>query len=161
MRQPPAALRRFLKPYGPAIARLYFAAREAVLGAAPKANELVYDAYNAVSTAYSYTDSLKGAFCHVAAYRDHVNLGFNRGAELDDPERVLLGTGNKIRHIRISAVGDVRTPGVRSLLRAAAEEGKRGVSIMPAKPQAIVKAVYARKRRPSPPKSKPRRGGRP
>ena len=48
------ALRGFLEAYEPKIARLYTAARKAVLDAAPDANELIYDAYNAVTTAYSF-----------------------------------------------------------------------------------------------------------
>jgi hypothetical protein len=149
MRRPPAALRTFLEPYGPAIARLYFAARKAVLAEAPQANELVYDAYNALTTAYSFSDRLKEAFCHVAAYRDHVNLGFNRGAELADPARLLAGGGRAIRHVRISGADDLRRPGVRSLIRAAARQG-RSLATPPAKPQATVKAVYPSKRRPKP-----------
>src|SRR5258706_4713028 len=101
MRRPPAALRTFLEPYDQIISRLFFAARATVLVAAPEATELIYDAYNAVTVAYSFTDRLREAFCHVAAYRDHVNLGFNRGAGLADAERLLVGTGTSIRHIRI------------------------------------------------------------
>src|SRR4026207_616530 len=79
MRKPPTALREFLQPYEPAVARLFLAARGAVLRAAPNATELIYDAYNAVSAVYSFTDRMKEAFCHVAAYPKYVNLGFNRG----------------------------------------------------------------------------------
>jgi hypothetical protein len=127
---------------------LYLAARAAVLTAAPRANELIYDAYNAVSTAFSFSEALKDAFCHVAAYRDYVNLGFNQGATLPDPERLLGGTGRQIRHIRIANAADLKRPGVRSLLRAAVEQGKRQGLALPGKPRAIVKGVYARKRRP-------------
>jgi hypothetical protein len=49
--RPSAALRGFLAGYDPAIALLYRAARKAVLAAAPDANELIYDAYSAVTTA--------------------------------------------------------------------------------------------------------------
>jgi len=149
MRRPPAALRTFLEPYDRAISRLFFAAREAVLVAAPGATELIYDAYNAVTVAYSFTDRLQEAFCHVAAYREHVNLGFNRGAGLADPERLLAGTGTSIRHIRIATVGDLRRPGVRSLVRAAVKQGRSLNPRAPVAPRSIVKAVNGRKRRPS------------
>jgi hypothetical protein len=148
MRKPPAALRTFLEAYDPAIARLFFATRGAVLAAAPTAVELVYDAYNAVAVAYSFTERLREAFCHVAAYRGYVNLGFNRGAALADPERLLVGTGTNIRHIRIAALEDVERPGVRRLIRAAAEEGRRMSAGARSRPRAIVRAVHGSKRRP-------------
>jgi hypothetical protein len=148
-REAPPELRMFLEAYDRKIGRLFFATRRAVLAAAPDATELIYDAYSALTIAYSFTDRLRHAFCHVAAYRDHVNLGFNNGVALNDPDRLLAGTGVRIRHIRIGAEGDLRRPGVQRLLRAAVEQGRRaGPSALPAKPQSIVKAVYPKKRRP-------------
>src|SRR5262249_22733670 len=91
MRQAPEALLEFLAAFAPGISKLFLATRRTVLMAAPEANELVYDAYNAVTAAYSFSGRLKEAFCHVAAYSGHVNLGFNRGAELPDPSRLLAG----------------------------------------------------------------------
>lgn len=148
-RRPPAALRGFLDAYDPPIARLYFAARTAVLDAAPDVNELIYDAYNAVTTAYSFTERLGDAFCHVAAYRRYVNLGFNRGAGLPDPERILVGKGARIRHVRISGVAELERPAVQSLVRAAVAQGRASSHGAAGNAQAIVKAVYARRRRPS------------
>lgn len=148
MRAPPAALRKFLEPYGPAISRVFFATRKAVLTTAPETTELIYDAYNAVTVAYSFTDRLKEAFCHVAAYPSYVNLGFNRGARLADPERLLVGTGTNIRHIRIAVIEDLQRPSVQNLVRAAVEEGRSGSPAGKPRPQSIVKAVYPKKRRP-------------
>jgi hypothetical protein len=118
-----------------------------VLEAAPDANELIYDAYNAVTTAYSFTERLGDAFCHVAAYRGYVNLGFNRGAGLPDPERILVGKGARIRHVRVSATQDLKRPALRSLLRAAVEQGRGLGSAEPGRAQVFVKTVSAKKRR--------------
>jgi hypothetical protein len=149
MRRPPAELTRFLSPYGPRVTRLFLAARAAVLRAAPGASELVYDAYSAVATAYGYSDRLSDAFCHVAAYEEHVNLGFNRGVDLPDPERLLAGRGARIRHVRIGAPADLARGGVRALVRAAAAEGRRRVGGARERPRAVVKrTAYTRKRRP-------------
>jgi hypothetical protein len=149
MRTPPAELRDFLTPYGAEVSRLFFATRKAVLTAAPAANELIYDAYNAVAASYSFTNRLKEAFCHVAAYPKYVNLGFNRGAMLTDPERLLVGTGAKIRHIRIATVNDLKRHGIQELLRAAVEEGRNLTPKRTTKPHSVVKAIYANRRRPS------------
>jgi hypothetical protein len=151
MRRPSPELRRFLAPYDPAIARLFLAARAAVLEAAPDASELVYDAYNAVAEAFTFSERLSEAFCHVAAYPKHVNLGFNRGAALSDPEGLLQGGGARIRHVRVTAREDVTRAGVRALIRAAAAEGREraaGAGRV-AKPRAVVRDVkYRSKRRP-------------
>ena len=89
MRNVPGELRVFLEAFPPAISKLFLATRGAVLAAAPEAHELIYNAYNAVTAAYSFSGRLKEAFCHVAAYSGYVNLGFNRGGELPDPSGVL------------------------------------------------------------------------
>ena len=150
MRRPSAELKTFLAAYDADVGRLFLAARQAILDAAPDANELVYDAYNAVSAVYTFSDRLKEAFCHVAAYPRYVNLGFNRGAELPDPERLLAGRGASIRHIRIGVAGDLERDGVKKLLGAAVRQGR---ALVPAgaKGQSIIKPVYPRKRRPTTP----------
>lgn len=148
LRRPLPDLLAFLDPYDPAIVRTFLATRSAVLAAAPHATELIYDAYNAVSCAYTFTDRLKEAFCHVAAYSEYVNLGFNRGALLSDPDGLLVGSGASIRHIRVAGLADLRRPGVRRLVRAAVRQGRAFVSAPPVKGQSVVKAVYPRKRRP-------------
>ena len=38
-------------------------------------------------------------FCYIGMYREHVDLGFYFGADLDDPEALLDGTGKKLRHV--------------------------------------------------------------
>lgn len=55
----------------------------------PEANALVWDGYNAVSVAFSKSFKLRDAFCHSAVYKEHVNLGFNRGTELSDETNIL------------------------------------------------------------------------
>ncbi len=148
MRSAPAELREFLAAFEPRIGKLFLAARRVVLEAAPEANELVYDAYNAVSAAYSFSTRLKEAFCHVAAYSGYVNLGFNRGAELDDPAGVLVGTGAKIRHIRIAEAKVLASPQLRELVRAAAAQGRGLVTSTPARPAAQIRPTTGAKRRP-------------
>ncbi len=43
----------------------------------------------------------KKGVCYIAAFRDHINLGFARGAELADPAGRLEGTGKGMRHVKI------------------------------------------------------------
>ena len=145
----PAALREMLEPYDPEVRRLFRAARDAVRAAAPEANELAYDAYNAVASAWTFSDRVREAFCHVAAYRDHVNLGFNRGAELPDPEGLLEGSGKRIRHVKIRSAADVDRPGVHALLAAAARQGRTLVDAPPRAPSLHVRRTDGPRRRPA------------
>ena len=147
VRTPPDELRGFLAAFDPRIGRLFLAARALVLRAAPGANELVYDAYNAVSAAYTFSDRLAEAFCHVAAYAGHVNLGFNRGSELPDPAGLLAGGGARIRHVRIDGAGDLRGRALQALLRAAVSQGRGLVARAPAKPSSRVRPTTGAKRR--------------
>lgn len=148
MRRPPDELHRFLSAFGAEVAGLFLATRRAVLSAAPQANELIYDAYNAVSAAYSFSGRLKEAFCHVAAYSGHVNLGFNRSAELPDPARLLVGSGARIRHVRIAAAADLRAPAVRALLRAAVRQGRGLVAGTPVSGRSTIRPTTGATRRP-------------
>ena len=148
MRKPPDELHEFFSAFPPRIAELFLAARRIVLAAEPDATELVYDAYNAVSAAYSYGEQLKQAFCHVAAYPGHVNLGFNRGAELPDPAGLLAGSGARIRHVRLAVARDLQAPALEELLRAAVAQGRGLVAGAPAKPRSRVRPTTGAKRRP-------------
>src|ERR1051326_2753973 len=97
-RPPERVLLSYLASYDPHVARLALALREVVLEEAPEAIESIFKGY-AVAIGFSFTGKpMKDGFCHIATYSTHVNLGFNRGALLSDPNGVLAGTGKMIRH---------------------------------------------------------------
>jgi hypothetical protein len=58
-------------------------------------------------------------FCYVAVHRDQVNLGFNYGAELPDPEGLLQDPGKLMRHTQVNAPGDLANPALCRLLELA------------------------------------------
>jgi hypothetical protein len=58
-------------------------------------------------------------FCYIALYDDHVNLGFNQGADLPDPEDLLEGPGKLLRHTKIAKPEDLEDPALRRLLEMA------------------------------------------
>jgi hypothetical protein len=138
----------FLSAYEPGITALALGVRALVLSEAPAAVELLYDAYSAVSAGYSFTGRPGEAFIHIAAYAQWVNLGFNRGAELDDPDGVLKGSGRQVRHIRISEPADLRKPMVRSFVRAVIAQARRPEGKAAAAGTSVVRAIYAKRRRP-------------
>lgn len=98
---PNPALEKFLQPYDKSIQKLTIDLRNFVINLVPQSNELIWDNYNAVAMAYSKSTKLKDAFCHIAVYTNHVNFGFNRGAELTSSSLKLQGKGKLIRHIAV------------------------------------------------------------
>jgi hypothetical protein len=150
-RSPCPELLQFLKAYDPAVGELALAVRRLVLEEAPAASEIVYDAYNAVALGFTLTGRFREAFCHVAVYTAHVNLGFNHGAYLPDPDGLLEGTGKHIRHLRLTRLEDLRRPHLRRFLRAALAHmrGRGGSARELEEPITVIKTT-ARKRRPSP-----------
>ena len=62
---------------------------------------------------------LKQYFCAVAPQRDHARLVFERGAELDDPDSALEGTGSQVRWLLFRQESDIDETQVRHFIRAA------------------------------------------
>lgn len=62
----------------------------------------------------------RGLLCYIAPGRDHVTLGFHRGARLDDRHGLLEGSGKSMRHIRVRSVVEIDGPAIRDLVRQAA-----------------------------------------
>jgi hypothetical protein len=54
-------------------------------------------------------------------YTNHLNLGFNKGTLLKDPNKLLTGTGNLIRHVDVKKTSDYRNPKVKALIQEAIE----------------------------------------
>jgi hypothetical protein len=62
------------------------------------------------------------AFGYVNAYRDHVNVGFFFGAFLNDPTRLLEGTGKRGRHVKLWPDRAVDTEALGTLVAAAYDD---------------------------------------
>lgn len=122
IRPPDRQLLSYLASYDPHVSDLTLALRELVMEEAPNAIESVVKSY-AVAIGFSFTGKpLKDGFCHIVAYKTHVNLGFNRGAQLPDPNGALAGAGKSIRHITIHSFSDLDRPFLRRYVQAAIEQ---------------------------------------
>ncbi|SHN30352.1 DUF1801 domain-containing protein [Gracilibacillus kekensis] len=51
--------------------------------------------------------SINKNICYLQASKNHVNLGFYHGAQLEDPHNLLGGTGKQMRHIRVKKMEDI------------------------------------------------------
>lgn len=58
-------------------------------------------------------------FGYVNAYRDHVNVGFFFGALLNDPARLLEGTGKRGRHVKLRPGREVDSAALAELVDTA------------------------------------------
>lgn len=58
-------------------------------------------------------------FCWLMPATNHLTLGFNYGAELPDPKKMLSGTGKLFRHIKVNSLEQLSNKDVIALLKYA------------------------------------------
>jgi hypothetical protein len=58
-------------------------------------------------------------FGYVNVFKNHVNVGFFFGAELEDPAGILEGTGKRMRHVKLRPGVSVHTAALDALIEAA------------------------------------------
>ena len=97
---------------------LFIDLRQFILELYPESTELLYHTH-ALTAVFSVSEKLSDAFCHIPVYSEHVNLGFNKGTLLKDPNQLLTGTGKLIRHIEVNKPKDYRNPAVTTLIKEA------------------------------------------
>ena len=115
---------KLLARYSHTVQELALATREFILSEAPDASEFVYDVYT-IADHFTFTNKPTDAFVFTTTHSNWVNLGFNFGSQLNDPNDLLQGDGKWIRHIRIAQMADLDNHGVRELVRAAIAEAER------------------------------------
>jgi hypothetical protein len=115
--QPETQLQSFIDKFDPKQQATIRAVRRALRQRLPGANELVYDNYNFFVIGYSSTERPSDSIVSLAAGANGVGLSFPYcGARLPDPHKLLLGSGNQNRFIRLdSAKVLARPPFDRSL----------------------------------------------
>jgi hypothetical protein len=86
--------------------------------------ELVYDNYNALAIGFSPTDRAGDAIFSIALYPRWVSLFFLKGANLHDPDGVLKGSGNVVRHVVLKGAADLDKPAIQELMSAALDSSE-------------------------------------
>ena len=66
-------------------------------------------------------------YCYISVHKAHINIGFNYGADLPDPKKLLDGAGKKLRHVKIFNNDNLAAPALAALLRAAKKERQRAL----------------------------------
>jgi hypothetical protein len=115
--RPTRTYKELMSPYPRDVQALARAARSLMLDVLPKVQETV-DPTGPYIT-YGYAPGYKGVVSYITVSKTGVKLGVARGASLPDPKKLLRGTGKGNRHVVINTPADLRTPGLRQLVRAA------------------------------------------
>lgn len=131
--------------YEPEIARGLQSVRKHLATHFPRGFELVYDNYNALACGFSPTERASDVVVSVAAYPRWVTLFFLNGASLPDPQKVLSGSGSRVRSVRLSPVSRLNEPAVQRLLSLVVAQSKAGFAEAPAR-ATIIKSVSAKQR---------------
>ena len=116
---PDQQLRGFIAKFDPAMGKLIRECRSVMRKRFPTANELVYDNYNFFVIGYSTTERPSDCVVSLAVNSKGIGLSFYRGTTLADPQRILQGSGNQNRFLRLDSVATLSAPGVQGLLDAA------------------------------------------
>lgn len=142
---PAKQLEGFIAKYDPAVARLARATRAAVRKRLPTANELVYDNYQFLAIGFSATERPSDCLVSLAISPKGVALSFYYGATLPDPKKVLLGSGNQNRFVRLESAATLANPDVENVICAAIARAK---TPLPAtgRGHLIIKSVSAKQR---------------
>jgi hypothetical protein len=142
---PQRQLDAFIDKFTPEVAartRVELARMRALL---PCAIEMVYDNYNALAIGFGPSERASEAVFSLAVFPRWVTLCFLQGAKIPDPERILSGSGNQVRHIRLTDPAFLLSPAVRRLMLAALDRAK--VPISPySRHRVIIKSISAKQR---------------
>lgn len=74
--------------------------RQIINAAAPDVSESIKWAQPVFET--------NGPFAYIKAFKNSVNFGFWRGVDISDPEGLLEGSGEKMRHFKLTGLEDIK-----------------------------------------------------
>jgi hypothetical protein len=138
-------LEGFVAKFEPEHQTLIRAVRKALRRRLPTAFELVYDNYNFFVIGYSSTERPSDGILSIAAGASGVGLCFLRGARLRDPKKILLGSGNQTRFIRLESAAVLARPEVEALIDAAVAQATPPLRAK-GRRELIIRSVSAKQR---------------
>jgi hypothetical protein len=134
-----------LSKFDPAISRLVASSRRALRKRFPTAIEQVYDNYNFFVIGFCTTERTSDCIVSLAASAKGVALSFYHGATLQDPHKVLLGSGKQNRFVRLESAATLSDPRIAALIDAAADQARTRLPTT-GKGYTMIKSVSAKQR---------------
>jgi hypothetical protein len=107
--------------YNPEIQKLAIRLRELIAEVHPEAVEVLWPKQKIAGFGVG-PKKMTEHYSYIAPQTKHVNLGFNHGASLSDPDGKLEGTGKSLRHVKVYTLEETEQPELRELLREAVAE---------------------------------------
>ena len=144
-REPERQLAEFIAKFTPEMGKLIRATRAKMRAYIPQALELVYDNYNFFVIGYGPNEKAGAAIFSLAAQAKGISLCFLQGAKLPDPYKLLRGSGNVVRNIRLESADTLDDPKVRQLMDTALKRAKSPIPV-DGRHQLIIKSVSAKQR---------------
>ena len=109
------AFQQILQPFTPEVKKIATEIRALIFDVYPDVIEVPWVVQKIIGYGTG-PKKMSEHFCWIQPNKAHVNLGFNYGAELPDPEKLLEGTGKLFRHVKMRTVEDIKRIGVQQLL---------------------------------------------
>jgi len=75
--------------------------------------------------AYCYGQKYSEMICTIIPSKKGLKLGFYKGADLPDPDKLLEGTGKISRYVEIRLVEQIKPPALKKLIQSALETYKK------------------------------------
>jgi hypothetical protein len=118
---------KFLSQYDDEIFRRALKLRKVVIESLPHIIEQLD--LSAKMIAYCYGQKYSELICVIIPSKKGLKLGFNRGAQLPDPDKLLKGTGKISRYVEINSDEQIGSPALRKLLASAVAMYKQIASV--------------------------------
>jgi len=123
-KSPAKQLAGFIAKFTPEVEALAQAVLAKMRKRLPGAIELVYDNYNALAIGFGPNERASDAIFSIALFPRWVSLFFLHGASLNDPHKLLKGSGKVVRHIVLKNAAVLDQPAVRALMAQALQDAK-------------------------------------
>jgi hypothetical protein len=143
--EPERQLAAFIAKFTPEMAKMIRGVRAKMRALIPQASELVYDNYNFFVIGYGPNEKAGDAIFSLAAQAKGINLCFLQGAKLPDPHKLLRGSGNVVRNIRVDSANALDDPKIRELMDIALKRAKSPIPV-DGSHRLIIKSVSAKQR---------------
>lgn len=119
-----------LRAAGPKLAPLCQALKDLIIAVDGDASETVWLKQKIASFGVG-PKKMSEHYAYLGIQGSYVNLGFYHGAVLKDPEKLLEGTGKRLRHVKIRTLDEAARAAVLALIRESIQDREMHASPPP------------------------------
>ncbi|HLP55391.1 MAG TPA: DUF1801 domain-containing protein [Fluviicola sp.] len=112
-------IEEFLKSYDPKVQEVCLELRKIALELLPETEEILFEGWKNFTYGTGESRADKDLIIYIAPFKDSVNLGFYRGANLPDKKKLLKGTGKLLKHIKLKTMADYEIDDIKQLITEA------------------------------------------